>query len=165
MVTEKHIGWVITKEHDTTDDEPGRVGYGQGMGEANNTAASYAGIVGRTIFMESGIDPKTAIPKERAVKWRSFSDDGDPAYDGLVDIDWLFPDEPLDDFTEDDPAYNIDRFCMEDWGATVVVYNAADIRRCRPRLVEYVARHPRMERTEWLKTAGIDKDAWLPIYG
>lgn len=161
MVTEKHIGWVITNVHDDDDE---RVGYGQGMTEANETAASMAAIVGRQIYVKSDID-KDAISTDKRVKWRSFSDDGDPAYDGIVHIDWLFPTEEIKGFEEDDPAYNIDRFCETDWGAVVVVYNAADIRRCRPDLAEYVARHPRMERPEWLKEAGIDKDAWLPIYG
>jgi hypothetical protein len=124
MTAEQHIGWVITAVHD--DDDQRRVGYGQGMTQANETAASYANVVGRTIYMSTDI-PKDAI---------------------------------------EDPAYNIDRFCMEDWGAVIVAYNKADIRRCRPDLAEYVAKHPEINpQAEWVKEAGIDAAAWICIYG
>jgi hypothetical protein len=164
MTAEQHIGWVITAVHD--DDDQRRVGYGQGMTQANETAASYANVVGRTIYMSTDI-PKDAIPYDHAVKWRSFSDDGDPAYDGVVNIDWLYPLEDACIGSEDeDPAYNIDRFCMEDWGAVIVAYNKADIRRCRPDLAEYVAKHPEINpQAEWVKEAGIDAAAWICIYG
>src|SRR5262245_4480850 len=140
MVTEQHIGWVITGTHD--DDDNSRIGYGQCMKDAQETEASFEMVFGRTIYVKQHINPD-GIPSERRVKWRSFSDDGDPAYDGLVDIEWLFPTEDNPDGDED-PAYNIDRFCETDWGAVCVFYNAADIRRCRPDLAEWIARHPRV---------------------
>jgi hypothetical protein len=162
MTAEQHIGWVITAVHD--DDDQRRVGYGQGMTQANETAASYANVVGRTIYMSTDI-PKDAIPYDHAVKWRSFSDDGDPAYDGVVDINWLYaPDEWPDE--DHDLAYNLDRFNETDWGAVCVFYNAADIRRCRPDLAEHVAKHSRVNPDgERGKLAGIDAAAWICIYG
>ena len=158
---ETMVGWLINKVHDS--DDQSRIGYGQTLKHADDTAESFAGYFGRQIYMATDLTDD-AIPKESRVKWRSFSDDGDPAYDGVVHIDWLYaPDEWEEE--HDDLAYQIDTFVMTDWSATVVVYNAADIRRCKPEFSEYVAKHPRMTGKEWLKTAGIDTDAWLPIYG
>ena len=161
----KQIGWVISLVHDS--DDQSRVGYGQCVNEAHKTQSSFDAVIGRTIFVETGLKPD-AIPYERRVKFRSFSDDGDPAYDGVIDINWLFaPDEwPEED---EDLAYNLDRFCMEDWGATCVLYNAADIRRCRPDLAEYVAKHGRInpdgEAGKWfLSNAKVDPQSWIEIY-
>lgn len=150
----REVGWVITKVHDA--DDQSRVGYGQVLGEAEQTEASYEAIIGRTIFVSRSLK-HSDIPKGKLVRWRSFSDDGDPAFDGVVNVDWLFG--------EEDHAYNIDRFCMEDWGAVMVVYNAGDIRRCKPDLADYVERHPRITAGEFTKTAGIEPQSWLPIYG
>jgi hypothetical protein len=154
------VGWVITKTH---DDDGARIGYGQTLKHADDTTESFAAVFGRQIYMATELS-EDMIPYEHRVKWRSFSDDGDPAYDGVVHIDWLYaPDEWEEEHS--DLANQIDTFVMTDWGATVVVYNASDIRRCKPEFSEYVAKHPRMERKQWLKTAGIDPTAWLPIYG
>jgi len=164
--TDKQAGWVITDVHD--DDDKGRIGYGQGAAQAKATESSYNSVIGRTIYVETGMTPD-AIPFDRRVKWRSFSDDGEPAYSGVVDINWLYaPDEWHDE--DHDLAYNLDRFNMEDWGATSVFYNCADIRRCRPDLAEYVANHPRVnpdgERGKFfLSNAKIDPQAWIEIYG
>jgi hypothetical protein len=165
MNTAKTTGWVITKVHDS--DDQSRVGYGQCYIQAQETQSSFNAVIGRTIFVSTNLKADD-IPSERSVKWRSFSDDGDPAYDGVIDIYWLFaPDEwPEED---EDLAYNLDRFNMEDWGAVCVFYNAADIRRCRPDLTEYVAKHPRVNPTGergkfFLSNAKIDPQAWLEIY-
>jgi hypothetical protein len=164
--TDKQVGWCITGVH--SDDDKNRIGYGQSAKQAEQTQASYEAVIGRTIYMETGLKADD-IPFERRVKWRSFSDDGDPAYDGVVDINWLYaPDEWDED--DDDLAYNIDRFNETDWGAVCVFYNAADIRRCRPDLAEYVAKHPRVnpagERGKFfLSNAKIDPQAWIEIYG
>jgi hypothetical protein len=163
-MTDKQAGWVITKSHDGDDD---RIGYGQGLKQAEDTTVSFNAVIGRTLFVSKGL-AADMIPSERRVKWRSFSDDGDPAYDGVVDINWLYapPEWPEE---HEDLAYNIDHFCMEDWGATCVFYNAADIRRCRPNLAEYVAGHPRINPASeagkgFLAEAKIDPQAWIEIY-
>src|SRR4051794_27059350 len=108
------VGWVITAEHG----DEGRIGYGQRIQQADQTIDSFNGVIGRTIYMHTDLSMND-IPYDRRVKWRSFSDDGDPAYDGYVHIDWLYP---SDEFAaalkeegmaeEDDLAYNIDRFNM-----------------------------------------------------
>jgi hypothetical protein len=160
-----HTGWLITKVHDS--DDSGRVGYGQRLQEADATTDSFNGVFGRTIYVHTDLT-EDSIPFERRVKWRSFSDDGDPAYDGVVDINWLFA---PDDWEEEhsDLAYKIDTFVMNDWGATSVLYNAADIRRCRPEYAEYVARHTRISKDSeagkrFLSNAGVDPQAWIEVY-
>jgi hypothetical protein len=164
--TDKQAGWVITKVHD--DDDQSRIGYGQGVEQAHDTNASFDAVIGRTIFVQTGMKPDD-IPSERRVKWRSFSDDGDPAYDGVIDINWLYaPDEWPDE--DHDLAYNLDRWNETDWGAVCVFYNAADIRRCRPDLAEHVAKHGRVnpdgERGKFfLSNARFDPQAWIEIYG
>jgi hypothetical protein len=163
--TEKSIGWVITDTHD--DDDKGRIGYGQCVNEAHETNASFEVGIGRTLFVETGLKPD-AIPFERRVKWRSFSDDGDPAYMGVVDINWLFAPDGWPE-EDQDLAYNLDRFNMEDWGAVCVFYNCADIRRCRPDLAEHIAKHdrvnPDIERGKFfLSNAKFDPQLWVEIY-
>lgn len=162
----KQVGWCITGVH--ADDDKDRIGYGQGIERADMTRVSFDNVIGRTLYMDTDLKSDD-IPFDKRVKWRSFSDDGDPAYDGVVDIEWLYapaawPEE------HQDLAYNVDRFNMEDWGAVCVFYNAADIRRCRPNLAEYVAGHPRVnpagERGKFfLSNAKIDPQAWIEIYG
>jgi hypothetical protein len=166
MNATKTIGWVITKVHDS--DDQSRVGYGQCTEQAHQTQASFDAVIGRQIYVETGLKPDD-IPSNQRVKWRSFSDDGDPAYSGVIDINWLYaPAEWPDE--DHDLAYNLDRFNETDWGAVVVLYNAADIRRCRPDLAEHVAKHgrinPKAEASKWfLENAKIDPQSWLEIYG
>ena len=163
--TDKQVGWCITATHD--DDDNDRVGYGQCADNAHDTQSSYDAVIGRTIFLQTDLKADS-IPFDKRVKWRSFSDDGDPAYEGVVHIDWLYA--PVEWPEEDgDLAYNVDRFNMEDWGAVVTLYNAADIRRCRPDLTEYVATHGRINPKSvagklFLENAKIDPQAWLEIY-
>jgi hypothetical protein len=158
------IGWLITATHDDDDD---RVGYGMGAEQAQQTHDSYEAVIGRTIFVRSDLTVDM-IPFDKRVKWRSFSDDGDPAYDGVCHIDWLYaPDEWPE--ADQDMAFNIDRFNLEDWGAACVFYNAADIRRCRPELAEHVATHTRINPDgdagkSFLREAKIDPQAWIEIY-
>jgi hypothetical protein len=99
----------------------------------------------------------SAIPAEKQVRWRSYSDDGDFAYAGVVHVDWLFD--------EDDSAYNIDRFCMEDWGAVIVLYNFNDIQMCLKEAGTAVPRFVTegIERgsDEYAPSAG----CWKAIYG
>jgi len=161
---EDHIGWLITSSSDGDTD---RVGYGQCIKLAEQTAASFAVGIFRQIYLETDLKPE-AIPYERRVQWRSFSDDGEPGYNGVVDINWLYaPNEWAEE--HHDMAYQVDQFCMNDIGAVSVLYNAADIRRCRPDLAEHVAKHPRIsresERGKWfLSNAKVDPAAWLEIY-
>jgi hypothetical protein len=134
--TASMVGWLITDTHD--EDDKRRVGYGQKLQQADQTTDSYNGIFGRTIYVHTDLTLND-IPYDKRVKWRSFSDDGDPAYEGCVHIDWLFaPDDWPEEHQE--LAYNVDRFCMEDWGAVCVAYNGADIKRCRPDLADFVDR-------------------------
>src|SRR3954454_12205048 len=79
---DKQVGWLITATH---DDDDRRVGFGQCYKRAKETQSSFNAVIGRTIFMSTDMKADD-IPFERRVKWRSFSDDGDPAYDGVVDI-------------------------------------------------------------------------------
>lgn len=134
--TERMVGWLVTKVHDSDDDS--HIGYGQTLDKADDTHASFEAVIGRTIYLATDMSIND-IPYDKRVKWRSFSDDGDPAYDGVVHIDWLFA---PDDWPEEheDLAYNIDRWNMTDWGAVCVAYNGADIKRVRPDLADYVER-------------------------
>jgi hypothetical protein len=148
------IGWVITS---TESSSRNRIGYGQGMEDASATQQSFDAVVGRTIFMGFGLKAR-AIPSDKQVRWRSYSDDGDFAYAGVVNVDWLFD--------EDDSAYNIDRFCMEDWGAVIVLYNFTDIERV---LREEGKDVPRFV-TEGIERgsdnyAPKSKECWKAIYG
>lgn len=131
--TTVEIGWVITEVHD--DSDKNRIGYGQSRELSRMTDQSFENVIGRQLFVADHL-AKESIPSNKRVRWRSFSDDGDPAYDGIVNIDWLFPEGDDDE----DPAYNIDRFCMEDWGAVIVLYNGADIERCMPDKADFVSR-------------------------
>lgn len=151
------VGWLVTKDHIPSGDI-NRVGYGQMLAEAESTERSYEGGIGRQIFVSRKLKLDD-IPSNKRVLWRSFSDDGDKCYDGVVNVDWLLGDG------EEDHAYNIDLFNMEDAGAVIVLYNAADIKRCRPDKSEYVDKHPRMRNTEFLRVSGIRPESWLPIYG
>lgn len=167
MATRIKIGtsevvWVITKDHIPMEGV-NRVGYGQMLAEAEDTVASYEQVVGRTIFMSKTLTVDD-IPSNKRVKWRSFSDDGDKCYDGVVTVDALFPEDDTP-FALADYAYNIDTWNMEDAGAVIVLYNANDIKRCLPGKAEYVDKHPRMRAGEFTRTAGIDPESWLPIYG
>lgn len=134
--TERMVGWLITGTHD--DDDKHRIGTGQTLDNAKDTESSFIMVFGRTIFIVDDASLND-IPYDKRVKWRCFSDDGDPAYDGVVHIDWLFAPEDWPD-EADDLAYNIDRYVMNDWGATVVAYNGADIKRVRPDLADFVDR-------------------------
>jgi hypothetical protein len=163
---EDHVGWVITGVHD--DDDKRRIGYGQKLQQADETIDSFNAVIGRTIYVHTDLTADM-IPSDKRVKWRSFSDDGDPAFDGVVHIDWLYAPDDWDD-EHHDLAMGIDRFSEADWGAICVLYNAADIRRCRPDLAEHVAKHgrinPKGERGKFfLSNAKIDPQSWLEIYG
>lgn len=162
--TDTMVGWLITGTH---DEDKGRIGYGQTLQHAEKTQDSFAAVVGRQIYMATDLT-EDAIPYDKRVKWRSFSDDGEPGYDGVVHIDWLYaPDEWEEE--HEDLAYNIDQFNTTDIGAVVVLYNANDIRRCRPEFGEYVSKHPRINPEAprgkaFLKEAKIDPASWLEIY-
>lgn len=165
MNTSKTTGWVITNVHDS--DDQNRIGYGQCYTQAQETQSSFNVGIGRTLYVSTDLKADD-IPSERRVKWRSFSDDGDPAYSGVIDINWLYAPEEWPE-EDQDLAYNLDRFNMEDWGATSVLYNAADIRRCRPNMAEYVATHSRISKESeagkhFLSNAKVDPQAWLEIY-
>jgi hypothetical protein len=152
--TTENIGWLITS---TENSSRNRIGYGQGAANAEDTQQSFDAVFGCTIYMATGLK-RDAIPADKQVRWRSYSDDGDFAYAGIVHIDWLFDD--------DDSAYNIDRFCMEDWGAVIVLYNFSDIRSV---LTEHGQAVPRFI-TEGIERgsdeyAPSSKECWKAIYG
>lgn len=159
--TTKDIGWVVTKVHDNDDSD--RIGFGMAVSDVKGTIESHQNVVGRTIFISSGLSPDN-IPSNKRVKWRSFSDDGDPTYDGIIHFDWLLGEvEGID--PDDDLGFELDRWNMEDAGAVVVVYNVADIIRCDESKQPWTERHPRIQSREFLGTAGIDPQAWIGIYG
>lgn len=155
------VGWVITS---TEKSSRQRIGYGQGMEDADATQQSFDAVIGRTIYMAFNLKA-SQIPADKQVRWRAYSDDGDFAYAGVVHWDWLMgisdPDGAIED---DDLAYNIDRFCMEDWGATIVLYNGDDILRGTPDdrrnlLTEWI------ERQSAHRFAPTKKEKWIAIYG
>lgn len=139
--TQREVGWLITKEINELEGIPSRVGWGQLHVHASETEYSYSHIVGRTLFMDTSLTGHM-IPDDEQIRWISASDDGDLSYEGVVRISWLF--ESDDD---DDLAYNIDRFCMEETGDTHVWYSVDDIIICAINLgnvawAEFAANHP-----------------------
>jgi hypothetical protein len=159
--TTKDTGWVVTKDHDPEFCD--RKGFGMGLNDVKNTIESHQNVVGRTIFISNGMNADD-IPSDKRVKWRSFSDDGDPTYDGIIHFDWLLGEVEGTD-PDDDLGFELDRWNIEDAGATVVVYNVADIIRCDESKRNWVENHPRMAHPLFLRTAGIDPKAWIGIYG
>jgi hypothetical protein len=148
-------GWVITRDYYAGDSgHTGRVGYGQGITDAAATDATG----GRRIQVREDW-PVDAIPRDKAIRWRSFSDDGDRSYDGFVHLDWLMGEVD----GEGDLAFNIDRFVMADVGDTVVLYSAVDLKRVAPEYTTWADNHPKMNRNEWDRRLNLDN--WLPIYG
>ena len=109
--TPREVGWVITKESLPTTNL--RVGWGQMRVHAAETESSYDKVIGRTIFMDKSLT-EHMMPEDIQVIWRAFDDDNEMMYEGIVRFDWLFGD--------DDLAYNIQRFCETDVGATVVLF-------------------------------------------
>jgi hypothetical protein len=145
----REVGWLITQDNGDGD----RVGWGQLRVHADETEASFDRVIARTIFMDKSLT-EHMIPEEERVRWRSFDDDGDgPYYDGIVRVSWLFDEESL--------AYNIDRFNMEDVGATRVVYSVKDILYCayrfdQPAWERLAKRHTPIE---------LSGESWIMIYG
>lgn len=161
---DQQVGWVITNADPDGGDES-RIGYGQATAEAVETVDSYKRIIGRTSFMQTGLS-HIEIPADKRVKWRSYDDDGGFCYEGFVHINWLFPSPENDGQdgsdvwdTDEEPAYNINRFNEADVGAVIVIYNGTDIIRCDESKRQWVEKHPRMERK------GFPAGNWLPIYG
>lgn len=167
METSRMVGWLITETKDA--DCRDRIGYGQCIRDAEATEGSYNNVIGRTIFMSEGLS-HIDIPADKRVKWRSYSDDGDPAYEGYVHWDWLLGDV---EGTEDgeDLAYNIDRFNMEDWGAVHVLYRGNDMIKHAPddrrqSIQNMVDRNAITNpATLDLFKLGPNVSNWLPIYG
>lgn len=154
----QQVGWVITNTDPGSED---RIGYGQCTAETKATIESHDAVVGRTIYMRRGLS-HTAIPEDKRVRWRSYSDDGDPAYEGYIHFDWLFNPENVGFEDGEDPGYELDRFCMEDWGAVIVLYNGNDIKRCDPEKREFVERNQGHRNDGAMKNLG---QHWFGIYG
>lgn len=133
-IRQNEVGWLITKEHVELEGIPSRVGWGQLRVHSEETDASFDRVIGRTIFMDKSIT-EHMMPEEVRVRWRSFEDDGFPAYDGIVNVNWIFG--------EEDNAYNIDRFNESDVGAVHVYYSADDI----------MGRGQRLKKPEWVRFA------------
>ena len=151
---QREVGWLITKQYVELEGIDTRVGWGQLRTHARETDSSFDRIVARTIFMDTSLT-EHMIPEEAKVRWRSFEDDGCPAYDGVVNVTWLFG--------EGDNAYNIDRFNSEDVGATHVYYHVNDIIDCAAKA----------KREDWARFAiahsykrfAGDISRWIEIYG
>lgn len=153
----KQVGWVITHADELGGSED-RIGFGQLLAEADATQESHDRVIGRTIYVSRNLSYDD-IPEDQRVRWRSFDDDGEPSYRGVVRLDWLFGEDEMAD-----AAYNIDRFNMTDVGAVIVLYSGEDIVRCDESKLDFVNRHPRMGR----RMGNLSKDdlqGWLPIYG
>ena len=155
------VGWVITKAHVGGDYH--RIGWGQSLTDAQMTVDSFNAVIGRTITMHEELTEE-AIAKEERIRWRSFDDDGERAYEGVVRYSWLYGKD------DEDLAYNIDVFNMEDVGAVHVFYNKNDIIRCsqhgtttaeQERMIAYVEGHPGLH-DSWPKEL---RDNWIEIYG
>jgi hypothetical protein len=154
-------GWTITKDYCATD-RHNRVGYGQTISDTNDTIRSFDRVVGRTLFVHDSITPEQI---EQPVRWRAFGDsiEGEETYDGVVRWDWLMGiSDPEGSTDTDDLAYNIDRFCMEDAGATHVFYSVLDIAtHCPPErgklIIEWLARHEPVTLDDGM--------AYIEIYG
>lgn len=117
-IAQREVGWLITKEHAELEGITSRVGYGQLRVHAAETEQSFDNVIGRTIFVDKSLT-EHMMPEEVRVRWRSFEDDDVPAYDGVVNVHWLF--DP------DDLAFNIDRFNETDVGAVHVYYSVNDM--------------------------------------
>lgn len=120
---QREVGWLITKEHNELEGIPSRVGWGQMRVHAQETDASFDRVIGRTVYMDKSLT-EHMMPEEVRIRWRSFEDDGLPAFDGLVNFNWLFDED------DNNLAYNIDRFNETDVGAIFVWYSVDDAIEC-----------------------------------
>lgn len=151
----KEVGWVVTDDHTSRDHLEGRVGWGQLRVHADETQSSFDRMHGKTIFMDKSLT-EHMIPNNLRVRWRSFDDDNNPNYSGILSIHWLFDD--------DDLAYNIDRFNYHDAGAVHVFYSVEDIARVAeelnmPRWKSFIMSHKNV------KFFPDQSGAWVEIYG
>lgn len=179
-LAQREVGWLVTADPPgEEDDRPsGRIGYGQLLGHARETTASFNGVIGRSVFVDTSLT-EHMIPEDKKVRWLSFSDDMDPGYAGVVNVEWLLGAPAGLDDEDDDPAYNIDRFCETDRGDVIVLYNAEDIKRCaaalssndarRERWTRFAENHPRLSADRRQAMQGCleyeETMEWLPIYG
>jgi hypothetical protein len=154
---QREVGWLITKQHVELEGIPTRVGWGQLRTHARETDSSFDRIVARTIFMDTSLT-EHMIPEEAKVRWRSFEDDGYPAYDGIVNVTWMFTEHD-----EGDLGYNIDRFNAEDVGATHVYYHVYDIIQCAAKYKQ--KDWARFAITHKFKRFAGDLGRWIEIYG
>lgn len=163
--TYSDIGWLITACH---TGNPERVGSGQGMREANETAANYEEGIrdedGSLVVPVRQHMVESEIPADKRIRWRSFDEHGYPIYDGIAHIAWLYPDADGNGFEYDHPGYNIDRWNRESIGALVVIYNAADICRACTGLSGHVAAHKRITNADFIANGGFDPADWLELY-
>jgi hypothetical protein len=152
-LAQREVGWLITKEHAELEGMPSRVGWGQLRVHADETEKSYERVIGRSIFMDRSLT-EHMMPEEVRVRWRSFEDDDVPAFDGLVNVHWLF--------NEDDLGFNVDRFNETDVGAVYVFYSVEDMYARSD-----VVKNPAWERiiaTRAKELPGSD-GRWIEVYG
>lgn len=154
--SQREVGWLVTKEHQPPMHES-RIGWGQLRVHASETEDSFERVFKRTIFMDKSLT-EHMIPEEFGVRWRSFDDDMNACYDGLVRADWIF------NQSDDELAYNIDRFNYTDVGAIHVYYSVRDIISCARKLSE-----PKWEKFARSHTrsdiSNEDHGAWIEIFG
>jgi len=151
----KEVGWLVTVDHTSRSHLESRVGWGQKRVHADETSESFDRPAGQTVFMDKSLTDHMIVP-EIQVRWRSFDDDMEACYDGVLSIHWLFDD--------DDLAYNIDRFNMHDAGAVHVFYSVEDIISIAdylkmPRWRDFILGHKDMT------YLGTDQGRWAEIYG
>jgi hypothetical protein len=114
----REVGWLVTKQY-SVENTTTRVGWGQLRIHATETDASYDRELARTVFMDKSLT-EHMIPDRAHVRWIAFDADGNRMFDGIVSVSWLMN-------NGDELAFNIDRFCEADVGATKVVYSLDDI--------------------------------------
>lgn len=139
--------WAIDRDYLDGD----RIGYGQILTDAKNTQESFDAVIGRTVFLTTGLSVSDIKP-ERRVRFKLLDDDGEVYYGGACDVRAL---EITDDGWEDDLAYNIERWGEADSGAIHCLFKRSDIAKHAPAFAE---RHPSAERFS------SDPD-WILIYG
>lgn len=138
---------MIDKDHINEESEYSRTHWGQRFIEAKETLESFNKVIGRSISMTTCASP-TEIDKNIRIHWRAYDDDGILYYEGHCTVEALMG--------EDNWAYGIVQFVGTDTGATCVVFDSIDIKRCG--FSEFVSTHPKTN-FDWL-----EDNKWIELY-
>jgi hypothetical protein len=105
-------GWVIERDLLTPEGTGSRVGYGQRTAEAGDTNASFEAVVGRTVYMATGLQACDVV---NPISFRLKDDDGEVYFEGKITKEWIDGEEEL--------AFAPLRFGETDAGCTTLEYN------------------------------------------